>query len=52
LGYLSLRQQRKVTRAPAGDRNARCASGNLATPSGKSKITNIKTPIDGIMERL
>src|ERR1700744_1831467 len=30
LGYFSLGQQRKVTRAPAGDRNARCVSGTLA----------------------
>jgi hypothetical protein len=31
LGYFSLGQQRKVTRASAEARNARCVSGNLAT---------------------
>jgi hypothetical protein len=30
LGYFSLGQQRKVTRLPAGRRNARCVSGKLA----------------------
>jgi hypothetical protein len=30
LGYFSLGQQRKVTRLPAGSRNARCVSGPLA----------------------
>ncbi len=40
LGYFSLGQQRKVTRLPAGSRNARCVSGTLAISLGFSVIAS------------
>jgi hypothetical protein len=50
LGYFSLGQQRKVTWAPAGARNARCVSGNLAiSPKQKPRPLDdsLRSPLRG-----
>jgi len=40
LGYFSLGQQRKVTRAAAAVRNARCVNGQIAATHGRRQHEN------------